>query len=971
MATVQPLSFGNLLLRYRSAAGLTQEALAERAHLSARAISDLERGVKHTPRHDTVRLLADALQLSAEERATFTAAARRHAALSRTRDVGPHLTSAVAQPPFVGRTRELALLARHLQGAGPPVLVLAGEPGIGKSRLLHEATQRADRYGLCVLQGGCQRRGGQEPYAPLRQALERHLHSQPPAQQRKALQGCASLVRLLPELVERGIAPPPSWTLPPAQERHLIFAAVARFLASVAGPTGTLLVLDDLQWAGSDALDLLATLVRSAAPSAETPLLRVVGAYRDTEVQLQDPLFVLLADLAHAQLVTHHTLAPLTAEDVKQLLAGLWEGEDSPVWEGDNGAVVRERVMQRTGGVPFFVVSCAQALQLGTGEECGAGALPWNVAQSVRQRVAALPEVARVVLGMAAVVGRVVPRSLLIGVAALPEEEVQAALDAACRVRLWEEKGAEAYQFAHDVIREVVEADLGAARRTALHRRVAAALEQGPGEPLVAELAYHYTEGGAWEKALDYLVRAGDKAAAAYANQDALDFYARALTVCEKLGDAVLAIAVSVAQRRGLLHYGLGQYAGAAADFEGMRRAAHRLGDRHLEGMALAYRGMSEHWAHNFETAEETYRAAAAVAAEGFDDVRLLVSVQLALLCVHLNRHAEAQPLLRTVEVLAPRVEHPLSQAWWGQLGGLMPHWAGRFDDALAFVARWRSTVEKSHQTVLLLWQRWTEALASASKGQYEQALALLNDVITTADRVGEVLMRARAINAVGWVYGELQNHQRALEINTQGLEAARAIMTANPEIRNNALVNLGDNLLALGRLDEAEEHFQQVEQVARHPRPQERFMAWRYTQRLFHSYGELWLARGDPEKARAYADECLTLAEQSGSQKNVVKGRRLRGQTLLAQRKLAEAEQEIVTALELAQQLGNPPQLWKTLVALGDLRRAQGHSEDARQAYRDALTVIDGVAAALKDESLRETFLTSPHVRHIRELAV
>jgi tetratricopeptide (TPR) repeat protein len=538
-------------------------------------------------------------------------------------------------------------------------------------------------------------------------------------------------------------------------------------------------------------------------------------------------------------------------------------------------------------------------------------------------------------------------------------------------VRLLEEKGAEACQFVHDVIREVVEADLGAARRMALHRRVAAALEQGRGEPPVAELAYHCTEGGAWEKALDYLVRAGDKAAAAYANQDALDFYARALAVCEKLGDAVLAIAVSMAQRRGLLHYDLGQYAAAAADFDRMLGLARRLGDRRLEGMALAYRGMSEHWAHNFETVEETFRAAAAVAAEGFDDVRLLVSVQLALLYVHLNRHAEAQPLLRTVEELAPRVEHPLSQAWWGQLGGLLPHWAGHFDDALAFVARWRSTVEKSHQTVLLLWQRWTEALASASKGQYEQALALLNDVITTADRTGEVLMRARAINAVGWVYGELQDHQRALEINTQGLEAARAIMTANPEIRNNALVNLGDNLLALGRLDEAKEHFRQVEQVVRHPRPQERFMAWRYTQRLFHSYGELWLARGDPEKARAYADECLTLAEQSGSQKNVVKGRRLRGQTLLAQRKLAEAEQEIVTALELAQQLGNPPQLWKTLVTLGDLRWAQGHPEDARQTYRDALTVIDGVATALKDESLRETFLTSPHVRHIRELAV
>src|ERR671936_2235437 len=124
MATVQPLSFGDLLLRYRSAAGLTQEALAERARLSARAISDLERGVKHTPRHDTVALLAEALRLSAQERTTFTAAARRLGDSSPTRSrAGTQPQPGSALPPFVGRTRELALLERHLGGEGPSVLL--------------------------------------------------------------------------------------------------------------------------------------------------------------------------------------------------------------------------------------------------------------------------------------------------------------------------------------------------------------------------------------------------------------------------------------------------------------------------------------------------------------------------------------------------------------------------------------------------------------------------------------------------------------------------------------------------------------------------------------------------------------------------------------------------------------------------------------------------------------------------------
>ena len=92
-----------------------------------------------------------------------------------------------------------------------------------------------------------------------------------------------------------------------------------------------------------------------------------------------------------------------------------------------------------------------------------------------------------------------------------------------------------------------------------------------------------------------------------------------------------------------------------------------------------------------------------------------------------------------------------------------------------------------------------------------------------------------------------------------------------------------------------------------------------------------------------------------------------LRGQVFLAQDKLGEAEQEIATALTIAQEIGNPPQLWKTLVALGDLRQAQGRAEEAQHAYRDALAVVDNVAAGLTDTALRDTLLHSAHVQQIR----
>jgi len=160
------------------------------------------------------------------------------------------------------------------------------------------------------------------------------------------------------------------------------------------------------------------------------------------------------------------------------------------------------------------------------------------------------------------------------------------------------------------------------------------------------------------------------------------------------------------------------------------------------------------------------------------------------------------------------------------------------------------------------------------------------------------------------------------------------------------------------------------VEQMVRIPRPHDRFMLWRYAQHSFHSYGEVCLARGNATRALADADECLALAEPTNSRKNIVKGRRLRGQESLAQGRPAEAERDLAIALQVAQQVGNPPQLWKTYEARGDLRRAQGRAQDAHAAWYAALASIDGVAATLTDAVLRETFLGSAHVHHIRRLA-
>ena len=466
-------------------------------------------------------------------------------------------------------------------------------------------------------------------------------------------------------------------------------------------------------------------------------------------------------------------------------------------------------------------------------------------------------------------------------------------------------------------------------------------------------------------------MKAGDKTAAVYANQDALDYYARALDVCERLGGSALKTSASVAQSRALVNLAIGDFPNARADFDRMLTPARSLRQRSLEGMALAYRGYCEAWNHDFEAADETLRSALALAGEGLESVRLLATTSLMFLRVAaLGRVAEAGPLTRVAQEVAPKVTDGFALAWWGMEGAIVPNWGGRFDEALEHLDRWRPAAEESHQAVLLIQIRWVEALACGGKGEYQQALRILQDLVPTCDRIGEVQFRARALNTLGWIYGELQDHQRATDWNERGVQAAVDIVTPDFHLGANARLNLGDSLLALGRLDEAEERFQKVESVVRNPRPEELFAIWHYSQRLFHSYGELWLARGNNDKALSYADECIELAESSNRPKNVVKGRRLKGQALLAQGNVSEAQAELAAALEIAEEIGNPPQLWKTHAALGKLRSEQGRPDDARNAYERALAVIEGVAAGLTDESLRETFLSSDHVQGIRRAA-
>ncbi|HEX6507204.1 MAG TPA: AAA family ATPase, partial [Chloroflexota bacterium] len=324
--------FGAVLKYYRLDLQLTQEELAEQAGVSRLTISALERGVRRAPHRDTVRRLSDAMRLPARDRERLETSARRvdHGAWATALNDAPS-RDIPASPPLAGRRHEIDAVERHVEGRGAPLLVLAGEPGIGKTRLLQEAASHARLYGVRVLAAGSERQRLQEPYTPIVGALGHHFLGLDPASRRAALARRPWLTRLLPEHTGDLSAELP--VLPAHEERRLMFEAVVGYLTSPdaeggGGTFGTLLMLDDLQWAGPDALELMDRLVRHAFMPGRVPLW-LLGAYRDTEVAPGDPLARMLGDLLPSRLATQLPIGPLDQKESQQLLELLLAGTES------------------------------------------------------------------------------------------------------------------------------------------------------------------------------------------------------------------------------------------------------------------------------------------------------------------------------------------------------------------------------------------------------------------------------------------------------------------------------------------------------------------------------------------------------------------------------------------------------------------------------------------------------------------
>jgi len=500
------------------ASALTQERLAERAGVSAAGIAALESGRRRAPRLSTVSLLIEALAPEPDDRALLLAAA----GASNNTTPGGELTAAPEaratdhRRSFVGRAAELEALRRALDERVRVVLV-GGEAGIGKSRLVSEVAAESDqRSGVNVLWGRCsaEQLGAYEPFVePVRAALEIHVRESAPDRR--------ELVRLLPELAspEHGSSVPTR--ADPGVERRLMFDAVVGVLADAGR---TVLVIDDVHWADGASLALLAHL----AASSQLSELTIVGTVRSTDATAATS--GALADLRRLGSFLRLDLSGLPIDDLTQLV-DLVAGATAPPG-------LLDAVADATDGNPLFAEELTEHL-LASGFS---GALdietigvPQNVRDTLGRRLAVLSTDTQRFLRCGAVLGREFDVSLAGALSELGEADVLNAIEDALLSGLVIEISARGLSFAHALIRTAVYDSLAAARRLDLHRRAALTLEDArpTTSAEIAQLARHWSEVAASDPrattdAARWAVRAGDTAVAAAAIDDAIDCYQRA-----------------------------------------------------------------------------------------------------------------------------------------------------------------------------------------------------------------------------------------------------------------------------------------------------------------------------------------------------------------------------------------------------------------------------------------------------------
>jgi DNA-binding SARP family transcriptional activator len=791
---------------------------------------------------------------------------------------------------LVGYERELGaledLLERALAGEGALALI-AGEPGVGKTRLADELAAVAGARGAEVVWGRAAVGTGAPAYWAWIQVLRALLSERDALAVRAELgAGAAELAELLPEL--RDVVPDlaPVERLDAEDVRFLLFDATARFLARAASERPIVIVLDDLHSADQSTRSLF----EFVAPAVLDARILIVATYRDTEVAGDASLAATLTAITRATDCLQLVLTGLGVDDTTHLVE--MNARIAPL------PMLAAAIHDASAGNPLFVSELIRLLaaedRLHELERETQLALPRGVDQVIARRLEHLSEASRQTLSLAAVIGREFDVVSLAGVASAEAGELLGHIDEAVAARIVEPlpAGERAFRFSHDLIRQALHSRLAPAERCRLHEAVGLALEQRHGahpQQALDQLAYHFSEAlplGDPAKALDYLIRAGEAAADISAIPEAAAHYARAVDVA-KTSDAGAEHLCELNVRLGEQLVLLGDLHGAKAPIQEAAGLAPSVPDRVRDARLAA---ASAHLALLDTSTFDEERIFDAI--ELFEEIGDHASAARAwwaianVRCGQSERLQGAESCERMLECARRSGSIALTNEGRRHLAVLLSMGTVPASQALARIhALMEEMTDAGVRARMLMYIAWLKA----KLGHFDEARALLADATALAPPASRAHVEAYAVTYGARIELLAGNLHRAEELGR--VQAADLRSQGLVRFLSSELLTLVDALIGLGRLEEASAELEQAVSVTA-PDDIDALL------RQARSRARLALARGDSAAAETWARDAVRHAEGANAPDEYPDCLLVLARTLLAAGRESEARAAAAKAL-------------------------------------------------------------------------
>ena len=783
--------------------------------------------------------------------------------------------------PLVGRQSELAELGRVMEDvldAGGRLVVLTGEAGIGKTRLLQEVAADARARGMCVMSAWCRETERPLPFRPWVDALRAERATLDPAlASRLSAVSRAALLRVYPELADGGGSPDTD-----SDEHGLLFEAMGELTGLVAERGPVLIVLEDLHWADTMSVRLLAFLSRRLGA---LPVL-IVGSTRPEDAVDTPVVAQALDELRREGRLLELAIGPLNREDSVALARVSPGGAD-----GDLVDRIGDELWAISEGNPFVIVETMRALsETVLPGAVGHPLIAASVREAVARRLARLSEAARRAVDTAAVVGRSFPFRLLLDASGLGDTEAAEAVEELVRRRVLDASGEELV-FCHDRIRQVAYEAVLAPRRVLLHRAVARALEaSSPRVDEVAdELGHHFLRAGELEPAIFYLGRFAEIATRRYAMDAALAALAQAETAVERLPSSSRdGRHLDVALRRAFVLAAAGRHRQC---LEVLRSNALR--QRRVPDPALA--------------AEYHYRLAMTRFYLGdYAEARLAAAAALR----DGERTGDREQVGRALNALA------LVSTAAGAPGEAMDY-CERAVEILDDPATWRRLASV----------HWLLALNRIYTAQFDSALAQLQHCVTLADSVGDGKLRSMAEGLESWVHAARGDGGAAMDCAQRSLAASRGTIPTSLALRWVGYAHL-DQGNARAAIDVLERACEQIEHFpVRHT----------YVESLAF-LAEAHVLAGDAAHGLELARRATELAQIEGSPFNVGLAERAAGRAARATGDAHAGEDHLGRALEAFELNGAAFEAAMTRLELARALAARGERDDAQTHLAEAI---------------------------------